>query len=105
MWAMTDEERWKIEGRTRDALRQAKHNAGLLRADIEAHAVRLKEASESLQQFLNEPTGAGPTGMSRSDYILHFFKSVISFEIEEKIRELAREAETVAKLEKQIAEF
>ena len=102
---MTDEERWKIEGRARDALRQAKHKAGLLAADIAEHADKLKEASEALRLFLSDPVGKGPTGMSKSEYIVHFYSSSVPATIEAKIRELASEAERIQDLEKRIADF
>jgi hypothetical protein len=102
---MTDEERWKIEGRTRDALRLAKQRLGLLRADVSEHADKLKEASGALQHFLSDPVGVGPTGMAKTDYVVHFWHAAIPPTIEEKLRELAEEAERVQKLEKQISEF
>ena len=102
---MTDEERWKIEGRARAALRQAKHNAGLLTADIAEHADKLKAASEALRHFLADPIGKGPTGMTKSEYLVHFYGESVPATIEEKIRELALEAERIQELEKRIAEF
>jgi hypothetical protein len=102
---MTDEERWKIEGRTRDALRESKRRVGLLRADISEQAAKLKEASDALLHFLSDPAGAGPTGMAKSEYLLHFYKIAVPPTLEEKVRELATETERVQKLEKQIAEF
>ena len=62
---MTDEERWKIEGRTREEFRTTKASIGLLKADIAAHAERLKDAHHHLTKFLAAPTGSpGPTGMT-----------------------------------------
>ena len=100
-----DEERWKIEGRTRDALRQAKHRAGLLRADIAEHAQKLRKASEALLYYVSDPAGAGPTGRSKCEYIVHFYGAAVPATIEAEIRELASETERIRDLEKQIAEF
>lgn len=102
---MTDDERWKIVGRTIDLLREAKHRQGVLRAEIAEHAHKLKEASDALTFFLSDPCGTGPTGMNKPDYLAAFFRNFVNPTIEEKLRELAREAERVKELEKQIAEF
>lgn len=102
---MTEEERWKIEGRTRESLRQARSRLGLLRADIAEHSRRLKEASEALEHFASDPTGSGPTGMSKPEYLADFWRTFIPPTIEEKLRELAKEAGRVQELEKQVASF
>ena len=103
---MTAEERWKIQGRTRDAYKEAKIAVGTLRADVQAHAERLKEAHDHLEKFLASPTGGpGPTGMTPVEYIAHFFRDLMPQDIEAKARELAEQSERLAALEKQIAEF
>lgn len=102
---MTDEERWKIEGRTRDALRQQKSRAALLEADLREHARALKEASEALIFFLSSPTGLGPTGMSKPEYLTHFHKSALSEEVERKIREFADASERIEALQNQVDRF
>jgi hypothetical protein len=102
---MTDAERWEIEGRTRDALKQSKKTLALLRADISEHAQKLKEASEALLNFLSSPSGIGPTGMSKSEYHLQFFGTFSPPDIREKIKEFTAESERMAELEKQVSQF
>lgn len=102
---MTEDERWKIEGRTRDALREARRNLALLKLDIEEHANKLKEASESLRNFLSNPTGTGPTGMTPTQYILHFYKTAIPNHIETKLREFESESSRASELETSIKAF
>ena len=102
---MTNEERWKIEGRTREALRDAKKNLASLKIEIEEYADKLKEASESLRHFLANPVGPGPTGMTSRQYTLHFFRSAIPSDIENKLTEFERESERVRDLEKKVKEF
>ena len=105
MRGMTKEERWEIEGRTREQLRDIKHRVALLRADIDSHAKQLKEASDALLYFLTDPVGVGPTGMSKPEYLIHFWREHVPATIEAKLRELASETEQLRKLEKQVAAF
>lgn len=102
---MTPEERWKIEGRLREELREAKRNLAALRIDIEAHAKKLEEASGNLRHFLSQPTGPGPTGMSSLQYTLHFFETLIPPRIQQRLREFESESEHLSDLEKKVREF
>jgi hypothetical protein len=103
---MTPEERWKVEGRTREEFRKTKASVGILKADIAAHAERLKEAHQQVTQFLAAPTGGpGPTGMTPAQYIVHFFRDLMPRDLEPKLQELAEQSERLASLEKLIAEF
>jgi hypothetical protein len=102
---MTDEERWKSEGRTREALREAKRNLAALKADIEEYAKKLEDASGSLRHFLSKPVGSGPTGMSSLQYTLNFFKSLISLDVQQKLADFESETERAQKLEKTIQDF
>jgi outer membrane protein TolC len=103
---MTPEERWIIEGRTREDFRKTKTAVGLLKADIAAHAERLQEAHHHLTAFLAAPSDQpGPTGMTPAQYLTHFFRDFVPTEIESKVQELATAAKRLQALEKQIAEF
>jgi hypothetical protein len=102
---MTNEERWKIEGRTREDLRNAKQNIAALKISIEDYARQLEEAGGNLRHFLTNPVGAGSTGMTSLQYILHFFRSTIPANIEDKLKEFERESERLQELEKQVAQF
>jgi hypothetical protein len=55
--------------------------------------------------FLSDPVGRGPTGMLKHEYVAHFHHQLLTRDIGRKLAELAKEAETVAELEKRIAEF
>lgn len=102
---MTDEERWQIEGRVREELRQARKTLAALRIDIEEHAKTLEEASGSLRHFLSHPTETGPTGMTGLQYVRHFFHAVIPAQVEQRLGEFAKESERVTTLEKRVQEF
>lgn len=102
---MTDEERWIIQGRTRESLKKTKETAATLRADLLQHARKLIETGEALAFFANDPAGTGPTGKTKAEYLLHFFGTGLGGEIVTKINELATVAARVAELEKQISEF
>ncbi|HEX3941604.1 MAG TPA: hypothetical protein VHX11_09000 [Acidobacteriaceae bacterium] len=102
---MTDEERWKIKGRTLESLKQTKDTIAALRADIDAHAEKLREAAEALKYFLSDPMGAGPTGMAKPDYVAQFFRDFVPASVEEKLHELARLAARARELEEQIKGF
>jgi hypothetical protein len=102
---VTPEERWKIEGRTRDALRDTRKSLAALKIDIDAHAHKLREAADSLVQFLADPSGRGPTGMLKHEYLAHFYAQFIDTEIARKLAEFTETSDEIAKLEKQIAEF
>lgn len=100
---MTNEERWKIEGRTRDALREAKKNVTSLRIEIGDYAKHLEEAAGSLRHFLDNPIGLGPTGMTSSQYALHFFQNAIPDNMACKLKEYESESGRVRDLEKQVS--
>jgi hypothetical protein len=103
---MTPEERWKIQGRTRDELRTTKEKVITLKADIADHAERLKEAHHHLTKFLAVPTGGpGPTGMTPAQYVIHFFRDLLPGDIERKVQEFEEQSERLKKLEAQVAEF
>lgn len=102
---MTDEERWQVEGRTRDDLRKTKQHVAALRIDIDAYAKKLEDAGACLRHVLSHPIGTGPTGMASSQYAMHFFRHAIPPDIETKLKEFGRESERLEKLEKQVAEF
>jgi len=102
---VTNEERWQIEGRTREALRQAKKNVASLKIEIEEYAEKLKEGAESLRHFVANPVGPGPTGMTSRQYTLHFFKTMIAAEIQQKLAEYEHESERVQDLEKKVGAF
>jgi len=102
---MTPEDRWQIEGRLRDELREAKKNLAALRVDIEAHAEKLEQASGNLRHFLSQPTGAGPTGMSSLQYTLHFFEMLIPAHIQQRLKEFEAASERLSELEKRVRAF
>jgi hypothetical protein len=102
---MTDEERWQIEGRTREDLRRTKQHVAALKIEIDSYAKKLEDASASLRHLLANPIGAGPTGMTSAQYALHFFRSAIPHDIDVKLNEFERESERLQKLEKQVGEF
>jgi hypothetical protein len=102
---VTPEERWKIEGRTRDALRDARKSLAALKIDIDVHARKLREAAAALDHFLADPVGRGPTGMLKHEYLAHFYAQFMGAELEPKLGEFTALAEEIARLEKQIAEF
>jgi hypothetical protein len=102
---MTDDERYIVQGRTRDALRDAKKNLAVLEIEIEEYAKKLEDAGQNLRHFLSHPTAPGPTGMSSLQYTLHFFGALISSDIERKLREFERESGRVCDLQKKVKEF
>ena len=102
---MTDEERYVIQGRARDALKQARANVATYRADISEHAAKLKEASEHLFATLTLPPKPGPTGMKPAQYFMHFHAAFVTADIAEKLTALEAELERFEKLEKQVKEF
>ena len=102
---MTDEERWKIEGKTRDALRDTKKTITSLQIELEEYAENLKGASDSLRHFLKNPIGPGPTGMTSVQYLLHFFRSAIPSNIELKLLEFEKESERLRDLERKVGQF
>lgn len=102
---MIDEDRWKIEGRARAALRDAKKNLAFLKTEIDEYARKLKEASENLEHFLSHPCGPGPTGMTSLQYTLHFHQNLIPPDIEAKLGEYEQESERVRDLESKVSQF
>ena len=102
---MTDEERWKIEGRTRDALREARKNLNSLKIEIEEYVKRLEEAGGTLRHFLANPTGKGPTGMSSREYALHFFEMLIPRDVARQLKEYEAESERISDLESKVKNF
>jgi len=102
---MTDEERWTVEGRTRDELRKTKQHVAALKIEIDSYAKKLEDATATLRHVLSHPTGVGPTGMTSVQYALHFFRTAIPPDIEMKLYEFERESERLQKLEKQVGEF
>ena len=102
---MTPEERWIIEGRTREALRESRKNLAALRADLSAHADKLKDASEHLLRTLDLPPQTGPTGMTPAQYFLHFFAAFAAPDIADKLTRLETEKTRFMTLEKQVKEF
>jgi hypothetical protein len=98
---MTDEELWKIEGRTREDLRRTRQHVAALRIVIEAYAQKLEEAGGCLRHLLSNP-GSGPTGMTGAQYAMHFFRSAIPPDIDQKLNEFEQLAERLQKLEKQV---
>lgn len=102
---MTDEERYIVQGRTRDALRDAKKNLAVLEIEIEEFAKKLTDAGENLHYFISRPTGAGPTGMTSLQYALHFFGNLIPSDIVRKLKEFESESQRVSDLEKKVREF
>lgn len=102
---MTREDRWKIEGEAREALRESKKNLAALKIQIEKYATQLKEASEHLRLVLVNPTGRGPTGMTSREYALHFFETFMPPEIQTALAEFEVESAKVRDLEQTISEF
>lgn len=102
---MTDEQRWVIQGRTRDRLQRALADLATLRADLSEFAARLREAADGLAFFLSEPTGAGPTGVAKDEYVIRYWSELLTREIAEKVRECARVAARVKELEEQVKQF
>lgn len=102
---MTDEERWVVEGRTREELRKTKQHVAALRVEIETYAQKLEDAGSSLRHLLANPIGKGPTGMTAAQYTLHFFRSAIPPDMDVKLAEFERQSERLEKLEKQVGEF
>ena len=102
---MTDQERWQIQGRTRDELKKARISSATLKAAIDAHARKLRESADALAQFLTDPIGRGPTGMLKHEYLAHFYGQFMGADVEAKLREFTALAEEIERLEKQIAEF
>lgn len=102
---MTAEERWKIEGRTREALREAKRNVASLKIEIEQYAQRLQDAAGSLRHLLGNPVGPGPTGMTASQYTIHFFQNLISEDVAQKLNEYEAESARLADLETKVKGF
>lgn len=102
---MTNEERWIIQGRAREALREAKRNLATLRTEIDEHADRLQEAAGCLRHFLNTPPGSGPTGMTPREYLLHFFGNFVEPDWVGKLQEYEAELKRVLELEVRVKEF
>jgi hypothetical protein len=102
---MTDEERYVTQGRTRDALKRSREIVGTLRADISAHATKLKEASEHLTSVLTMAPKPGPTGMTPAQYFVHFYASFVTPDIAAKLDHLQAELRKLEKLEKEVKEF
>lgn len=102
---MTREDRWKIEGEARESLRESKKNLAALKIQIEKYATQLKEASEHLRNVLVNPTGKGPTGMTRREYALHFFETMMPPEIQTALAEFEIESARVLQLEQMLSEF
>lgn len=102
---MTNEERWQIEGRTREALREAKKNLASLGIEIEEHAKRLEEAAGSLRHFLTAATSVGPTGMTPRHYELHFLKDAIPDSLARRLEDYEAEFARVSDLEGKVKSF
>jgi hypothetical protein len=102
---MTNEERWQVEGKTREALRDAKRNVVALKIRVEEYAKTLSDASELIRNFVNKPFGVGPTGMTGPEYVVRFCGDIIPGHIQEKIRELEKESGRVIDLEQKMKEF
>lgn len=102
---MTNEERWKIEGKARDDLRDARKNVAAIKAQLEEFATKLKEAAGSIEHFLEHSIGPGPTGMSAAQYTTNFFHTIIPADIQGKLTDFERESERLKKLEQRVGEF
>jgi hypothetical protein len=102
---MTDEELWKIEGRTRDLVTDVKRILAALQSDIEEYPTKLNVTSESLRHVLSEPIGPGPTGTSSLQHTLNFFRDFIPEDIQQKLVEFESESERLQKLEKTLNGF
>ena len=102
---MTNEERWKVEGRTRDDLREAKKNVTALKIEIEEFVNKLADVNNHIRRFLANPVGSGPTGMTSRQYTLHFFRDIVPADIQSKLAEFETESERVRDLEIKVKEF
>jgi hypothetical protein len=102
---MTNEERWIVQGRAREALREAKRNLATLRVEIEEHAKRLEEGAGCLRHFLSASPGPGPTGMTPRQYATHFFGSLIPENVAQLLKEYEAELERASDLESKVRSF
>ncbi len=102
---MTNEEKDAIEGRSRRALREAKQNIAALRIELEEYAQHLEDAAGTVRHFISHPIGPGSTGMTSRQYMIHFFQTFISPDIEQKLREFEKSSSELERLEKNVKEF
>jgi hypothetical protein len=93
------------KSRDREDLRKTMQHAAALKIEIAAYAQKPEDASARLRHILTSSRGAGPTGITSSQYAVHFFRRAIPVDIETKLEEFERESERLQKLEQQVSEF
>jgi hypothetical protein len=104
---MSDDEKFKIQGRAHAALKTARSEAGHIKAALRDYAHDIDEVSRLIALFINDPLNTSLSGIPLSPHLKNLVEAMTAegTKAAALVGELADTTKRIQELEAQISEF